>query len=134
VVPDKYELVVDKGGRIKVDPETLATSRKGVYAGGDVVSGPASVIEAIAVGRQAAISIDKYLGGQGNIEEALAPPEEEPAPFNLKEAEGEKYRPAIKMLPLDQRLKGYAQVVLGFDTRKAKKETERCLRCDLEKR
>ena len=134
VVPDKYGLAVDKGGRIKVDPETLATSREGVYAGGDVVSGPASVIEAIAVGRQAAVSIDKYLGGQGNIEEALAPPEEAPAPFNLEEAEGEQHRPPIEMLPLDQRLKGYAQVALGFDKGKAKRETGRCLRCDLEKR
>jgi NADH-quinone oxidoreductase subunit F len=134
LVPGTYGLVVEKGGRIKVDPDTLATSRKGVYAGGDAVSGPASVIEAIAVGRQGAVSIDKYLGGTGNIEEVLAPPEEAPAPFNLKEAEGEKYRPPIKMLPLDQRLKGYAQVVLGFDQNKAKMETARCLRCDLEKR
>jgi NADPH-dependent glutamate synthase beta subunit-like oxidoreductase len=133
VVPDKFGLAVDKGGRIKVDPETLVTSREGVYAGGDVVSGPASVIEAIAVGRQAAVSIDKYLGGQGNIEEALAPPEEA-TPFDLEQAEGEKYRPALNMLPIDQRLKSYAQVVLGFDIGKAKKETERCLRCDLEKR
>ena len=77
LVPDKYGLAVEKGGRIKVDPDTLATSRQGVYAGGDVVSGPASVIEAIAVGRQAAVSIDKYLGGTGNIEEVLAPPEED---------------------------------------------------------
>ncbi len=134
LIPDKYGLAVEKGGRIKVDPDTLATSRQGVYAGGDVVSGPASVIEAIAIGRQAAVSIDKYLGGSGNIEEVLAPPEEAPAPFNLEEAEGEQFRPKIKMLALDKRLKGYAQVALGFDKKSAKKETERCLRCDLEKR
>jgi NADPH-dependent glutamate synthase beta subunit-like oxidoreductase len=68
VVPDEYGVAVERGGRIKVDPETLAASREGVYAGGDAVSGPASVIEAIAAGRQAAISIDKYLGGEGNID------------------------------------------------------------------
>ncbi len=134
VVPDKYGLLVERGGRIKVDPETLATSREGVYAGGDVVSGPASVIEAIAAGRQAAISIDKYLGGEGNIVEVLAPPEEELAPFDIEEAEGEKYRPPIEMLPLDERLKGYAQVVLGFTQEKATEECQRCLRCDLEER
>ncbi len=134
VVPDKYGLVVERGGRIKVDPETLATSREGVYAGGDVASGPASVIEAIAAGRQAAKSIDKYLGGEGNIDEVLAPPEEEVAPFDIGEAEGEKYRPPMKMLPLDERLKGYAQVVLGFDEEKVIEETKRCLRCDLEER
>ena len=134
VVPDRYGLAVERGGRIKVDPDTLATSREGIFAGGDVVSGPASVIEAIAAGRQAAISIDKYLGGEGNIDEVLAPPEEEAAPFNIEEAEGEKYRPTTKMLPLDERLKGYAQVVLGFNPEQAIEETKRCLRCDLEER
>jgi NADPH-dependent glutamate synthase beta subunit-like oxidoreductase len=134
VVPDTYGLVVERGERIKVDPETLVTPREGVYAGGDVVIGPASVIEAIAAGRQAAISIDKYLGGEGNIDEVLAPPEGEPAPFDLEEAEGEKHRPPLTMLPLDERLKSYALVVLGFDQEKAIEETKRCLRCDLEKR
>ncbi|MFC2051943.1 NADH-quinone oxidoreductase subunit NuoF [Chloroflexota bacterium] len=133
-VPEKYGLEVERGGRIKVDPDTLATSREGVYAGGDVASGPASVIEAIAAGRQAAISIDKYLGGEGNIDEVLVPPEEEVAPFDTEEVEGEKYRPTLEMLPLDERLKGYAQVVLGFDQEKAIEETKRCLRCDLEER
>ena len=132
VVPDEYGLLVERGGRIKVDPETLATSREGVYAGGDVVSGPASVIEAIAAGRQAAISIDKYLGGEGNIDEALAPIKEEVAPVDMDEVEGEKYRPSMKTLPLDERLKGYTQVVLGFDEEGAIEETKRCLRCDLE--
>jgi len=134
VVPDNYELEVGRGGRIKVDPETLATSREGVYAGGDAVSGPASVIEAIAAGRQAATSIDRYLGGEGKLDEVLAPPEEEVAPFDIEEVEGEKYRPPVKMLPLAERLKGYAQVALGFDKEKAIEETKRCLRCDLEER
>ncbi len=132
VVPDEYGVAVERGGRIKVDPETLAASREGVYAGGDAVSGPASVIEAIAAGRQAAVSIDKYLGGEGNIDEVLIPPEEEVAPIDMDEVEGEKYRPPMKMLPLDERLKGYAQVVLGFEQEKAIEETKRCLRCDLE--
>jgi NADPH-dependent glutamate synthase beta subunit-like oxidoreductase len=134
LVPDKFGLVVERGGRIKVDSDTLATPREGVFAGGDVVIGPASVIEAIALGREAAIAMDKYLGGEGKIDEVLAPPEGEPAAFNLEEAEGEKYRPQVDMLPIDERVKGYAQVVLGWDIERAKMETARCLRCDLEKR
>ena len=133
VVPDKYGLEVERGGRIKADPETLATSREGVYAGGDVVTGPASVIEAIAAGRQAAVSIDKYLSGDGNIDEQLAPPEEV-APFNIEEVEGEKHRSPVNMLPLEERLKCFAQVALGFDEGMAIEETKRCLRCDLEER
>ena len=134
VLPDKFGLVAGRGGRIEIDPDILATSREGVYAGGDVVTGPASVIEAIAAGRRAAISIDKYLGGEGNIDEVLAPPEEEVSPFDIGEVEGEKYRPPMKMLPLAERLPCFAQVVLGFDEEKAIEETKRCLRCDLEER
>jgi len=127
-VPDGYVLSVGRGGGIAVDSDTLATSREGVYAGGDAVTGPASVIEAIAAGRQAAISIDRYLGGRGDIDEQLAPPEEV-TPFTIEE--GERRRPPMDMLPLDKR-KGFAQVELGFDAAKATEEAKRCLRCDLE--
>jgi len=128
-VPAGYGLLLRKGGEIAVDPDTLATSRKGVYAGGDVVSGPASVIEAIAAGRQAAVAIDKYLGGRGDIDEQLAPPEEI-TPFTVEE--GERHRPPMCMLSPDKR-KGFALVELGYDEAKAVEETKRCLRCDLEK-
>ena len=127
-VPGGYDLSLGKGGEIKVEPETLATSKKGVYAGGDVVSGPASVIEAIAAGRQAAISIDRYLGGKGDIEEKLAPPEVI-TPFTLEE--GERRRPPMCMLSPDKR-KGFALVELGYDQENATEEAKRCLRCDLE--
>jgi len=133
-VPDRYMLSVGRGGRLEVDADTLVTSREGVYAGGDVVTGPASVIEAIAAGRQAAISIDKYLGGRGDIDEVLAPPEEEVAAFDIEEVEGYKYRLPIKILPANERIKGFAQVELGFDEEKAIEEAKRCLRCDLEER
>jgi len=127
-VPDGYALSVGRGGGIAVDSDTLATSREGVYAGGDAITGPASVIEAIAAGRQAAISIDRYLGGRGDLDEQLAPPEEV-IPFTIEE--GERYRPPMNMLPLDKR-KDFAQVELGFDEAKATEEAKRCLRCDLE--
>ncbi len=133
-IPDGFGLETERGGRIKADPYTLRTSREGVYAGGDVVSGPASVIEAIAAGRQAAISMDLYLGGDGNIDEVLVTPEEELLPLNPDEIEADKYRPDLRMLPLEERVKSYAQVVLGFDEKCAIEETRRCLWCDLEKR
>ena len=95
------------------------------------MSGPASVIEAIAAGRQAAISIDKYLGGSGDIDEVLAPLEEAAAP--LEEAE-EKRRPQMPTLPVEQRLGGFEQVELGYSDEMAIEEAKRCLRCDLEER
>jgi len=128
-VPQQFGLATGAGNTIKVDPDTLSTLRKGVFAGGDAVSGPASVIEAIAAGRQAAISIDKYLGGSGVIDETLAPPEEETAP--LEEAE-KKRRPQVPTLPIARRLSGFDQVELGYSEQMAIEEAARCLRCDLE--
>jgi len=131
--PSTFGLLMGRGGRIEVDAETLATSREGILAGGDVITGPASVIEAIAAGRQAAISIDKYLGGDGDINEVLAPVEEVP-PYDIGEIEGEQYRPPIKTLPLENRLTCSDLVELGFDDDKGIEEAKRCLRCDLEER
>jgi NADPH-dependent glutamate synthase beta subunit-like oxidoreductase len=59
-------------GRIEVHETDFSTGEKGIFAGGDVVSGPDSIINAIAHGRKAASSIDRYLGGDGNIDEVLA--------------------------------------------------------------
>jgi NADH-quinone oxidoreductase subunit F len=130
-IPRQFNLPVGRGNIIEVDPDTLATSREGVFAGGDVATGPASVIEAIAAGRQAAISIDKYLGGQGEIDETLAPPEGAVAP--LEEAE-EEWRPQMPTLLVKKRLSGFSQVELGYSEEMAIKEAKRCLRCDLEER
>ena len=128
-IPAQFDLATGRGNIIEVDSDTLATSREGVFAGGDVVSGPASVIEAIAAGRQAAVSIDKYLDGSGNIDETLAPPEGEVT--SLEEAE-EKRRPEMPTLPVEQRLGGFSQVELGYSDEMAIEEAMRCLRCDLE--
>jgi len=130
-VPERFNISLGRGNIIEVDPDTLATSREGVYAGGDAASGPASVIEAIAAGRQAAVSIDKYLGGKGDIEETLAPPEGEIAP--LEEAE-EQWRPKMPTVPVKKRLDNFNQVELGYDDKAAIEEAKRCLRCDLEER
>ncbi len=128
-IPEQFGLPLGRGNTIQADPDTLVTSREGVFAGGDAVTGPASVIEAIAAGRQAAISIDKYLGGGGVIDEVLAPPEGELAP--LEEAE-EKWRPRMRALPIKQRLGSFAEVELGWNKGAAVEEAARCLRCDLE--
>ncbi len=130
-IPGQFKLPLGRGNTIQVDPDTLATGREGVFAGGDAVNGPASVIESIANGRQAAISIDRYLGGSGDIEETLAPPEGEVAP--LEEAE-EEPRVEIPALPVAERLKSFSQVELSLSDKMAVKEANRCLRCDLEER
>lgn len=130
-VPAQFQLPQSRRGTLEVDPDTLATPREGVFAGGDAISGPASVIEAIAAGRQAAISIDKYLGGSGAIEESLAP-SEEVAPVREEEEEEEVHRPSISAIPVADRISSFAEVELGLTEEQALAETKRCLWCDLE--
>jgi NADH-quinone oxidoreductase subunit F len=128
--PEKFGLPLERGNTIQVDDDTLATTREGVFAGGDAVTGPATVIEAIAAGRRAAVSIDKYLGGSGIIDEELASPEEIGTLTEVEE--GEKYRISIPTLTLSKRLPSFAEVELGLGEEMAIEEAKRCLRCDLE--
>lgn len=128
--PEQFDLPLGRGNAFQVDPYTLATSREGVFAGGDAVTGPATVIEAIAAGRQAATSIDKYLGGSGVIDEKLVPPEEVETLPEIEE--GEKHRCPIPTMPLSQRLGNFAEVELSLSEEIAIEEARRCLRCDLE--
>jgi len=117
-------------GTIFVDAGSLQTSLPGVFASGEVVSGPASVIEAIASGRQAAISIDKYLGGEGVLHEPSLEVDKEPW-LGREEGFADRYRVQVPRLPLERRVKGFEEIELGFDEAQAREEASRCLRCDL---
>ena len=101
------------------------------FAGGDAVTGPASVIGAIAAGRLAASSIDKYLGGSGVIDEILAPLEETNGWLGKEEGFADRRGAEMPSLTLEERLGGFAEVECGFTTETAQKEAARCLRCDL---
>ena len=127
-IPEQFSLTIGRGNTIQADPDTLATGREGVFAGGDTVSGPASVIEAIAAGRQGAISIDKYLGGTGIIDETLAPPQEKATPLTSAE-KGRRVHPPE--LSPEAGISSFAEVELELSEEMAVKEAERCLKCDL---
>ncbi len=122
---------VEKGDRIRIDTDTQATSHQGIFAGGDMVSGPASVIEAVAHGKRAAIAIDQYLGGTGDITEILAPIEPK-EPQERKEEEGDRFRPSMQHLPVHERKTSFKQIELGYTREQAMEEASRCLWCDLE--
>jgi formate dehydrogenase beta subunit len=130
-LPPEFAALADKKGRINADSQNLSCARKGVFAGGDVVSGPASVIEAIQAGRVAAASIDKYLGGKGKIEQRFIPEEEEPACLGREEDFAYRKRARMPMLSLSKRRHNFAQVEGGLDKKQAKEEAQRCLRCQL---
>jgi NADPH-dependent glutamate synthase beta subunit-like oxidoreductase/formate hydrogenlyase subunit 6/NADH:ubiquinone oxidoreductase subunit I/ferredoxin len=127
-IPAKFDLAVNRGN-IKASDKTLETSRKGVFAGGDIVTGPASVIGAIAQGRLAASSIDKYLGGKGQIEEQLAPIEEMEPWFGEEPGFAAKKQPAMPELEKSKSLGGFAEVELGYGEQAAVDEAKRCYKC-----
>jgi len=128
-MPPELGVLTMQDGNISVDPVTLATNRPGVFAGGDVVTGPATVIEAIAAGRKAAASIDRFLGGQGRIDESLVPTEED---MGQAWDEGILEIPRQRMPLQDdtKRIKNFDCVEVGFTEERARAEAERCLRCD----
>jgi NADH-quinone oxidoreductase subunit F len=114
---------------IKVSPVSRNTTVREIFSGGDCVSGPSSVIAAIAGGQQAAVHIDKMLGGRGELPGdmgfSFVKPDEETLEKSPPRAEE-------KFIPLDKRKRGFAEVVLGLDREQAVGEAQRCLRCDLE--
>jgi NADPH-dependent glutamate synthase beta subunit-like oxidoreductase len=130
-IPKTFGLTIKRGNILEID-DSLATSREGVFAAGDAVLGPASVIEAIAQGKKAAISIDKYLGGSGILQTEKAPPENFIALTDLVERLKERQRPATLCISMDVRNNSFSEVELGLSEEMATEEGKRCLRCDLE--
>lgn len=128
-IPPGIDLPTTKWSTLSADPVTLKTERQGVFAGGDVVTGPASVIDAIAAGRRAASSIDRYLGGDGDIGETLIEPD---ADVPLDTEEGERNRVPVRTIPASERCGTFREVELGYDDEEAVLEARRCLSCDLE--
>jgi NADPH-dependent glutamate synthase beta subunit-like oxidoreductase len=135
------ELPVRKG-LIAIDLETQQTEMRGVFAGGDAANGPASVVEAIAAGRRAAVSIDRYLGGDGFIEFGSWKGEGGSLNVEYGGANGyegirepgfaERQRFETHSLPVRERRTSFAEVELGYDESQVKAEVRRCLQCDLE--
>jgi heterodisulfide reductase subunit A-like polyferredoxin len=121
------------GGTFKVNKLTFETSMPGVFAGGDMVSGPASVIEAVNAGHEAAISIDRFINRQDLAEEREKAKEqsakaEESAAARAKIERRERAKEPA--LPIADRA-GFREVALGFTEEEAVAEAQRCLNCGI---
>jgi NADPH-dependent glutamate synthase beta subunit-like oxidoreductase/2,4-dienoyl-CoA reductase-like NADH-dependent reductase (Old Yellow Enzyme family) len=127
VEPEELEISAHK--TLKVDPHTLSTNVEGIFAGGDVVSGPATVIEAIADGRKAAIAIDKYLCGE-NLKESLTPDTIRFETIDLKMFK-KRTRQSMPCLSPGERMPGFKEVELGFHELAALAEADRCFQCGM---
>ena len=128
---DGFGVQTDKKGRITVRADSMLSSRPHVYAGGDCVLGPSTLIESIAHGRIAAAAMDKELGGDGDISETLLRDGWETSPhigrkpgFNTQH----KYHP-IMLVPAQR--SGWDEVEKGFDDATARSEAARCFKCNL---
>ncbi len=119
---------------IRVDEETLATNRPGVFAGGDVVTGPNTVVDAIAAGRKAAVMIERYLRDQPLEQDCevrrpsvyVEPPKAEPQrPYDAPRVD-------LPRLDAGARRQNFLEVEKALTKAEALREARRCLRCDLE--
>jgi len=120
---------LDRWNNIAVDPISFETKRKGVFAGGDAQTGPSIAIEAVAAGREAAVSISRYLNGE-DLKEGREPfddPQENFSP--IKEGVKKAARAKMSRISMDERQNGFAEVELGLGEEQAVTEAEKCINC-----
>jgi formate dehydrogenase (NADP+) beta subunit len=120
-----------KGNRLVTDETNLATDERGVFSSGDVVTGPASIVQGISQGRRAAESIDRFLGGTGDISETLATPEDSVtlSDFSITIQQ----RIDLPHLKIWERTPGFEQVEGSMTDKQVRSEASRCLSCDARK-
>ena len=115
---------IQRGGRLMANPTTQLSEMEGVFAGGDCVTGPATVIRAIAAGKVAAANIDEYLGFHHEITAQV----KVPAPrFNDLRPTG---RVSNAERDADERKRDFLCIECGLSDEEARQESGRCLRCD----
>lgn len=123
-VPPELGIDISSKGLIVADPHTGETNVPGIFSGGDIVSGPLTVVEAVAFGKNAAMAIDKYLRGTDLDYRERDWKGIEYIPVGTIKAEREK----LPRLPLPERQQTFKEVDLGFSEKEAKCEAQRCLR------
>jgi heterodisulfide reductase subunit A-like polyferredoxin len=135
--PD-HGLKITRQGTFEVDPRTLETNRPGIFAGGDAAAGPGALIEGIAAGRRAALSIDRHLRGVALLtpRELLPLPTTELSEEQIDDmiARGQvDTRPRVETpkASVDDRIGDFREVELRMSEEQALGEAVRCLKCGL---
>jgi len=125
---ENERIAVSRWGGLEADRLTLETPIKGVFAGGDALYGPKSVVEAVECGKDAAESIHRYLQGQD-----LREGREKEWTYEKPSIDQEPYRPRTKMrvVPPAERGNDFREIALGFEEEEARREASRCLKCGL---
>jgi len=127
------EIKWTRRGTIHVNMANMATSQPDVFAVGDAVTGPATVIEAIGGGKRAANAIDRYLSGLPQLKMPPVPVRRAITEFIDVPASTKMVlkRPEMPLLNIERRRTTYQQVELGYSENIAREEARRCLRCDV---
>ncbi|MCL6472660.1 MAG: FAD-dependent oxidoreductase [Firmicutes bacterium] len=129
------DIKLTEKGAIVYDKLTLQTSNPKVFTAGEVVTGAGAAIQAIASGHEAAESLDRFLRGvdlkEGRTPQFIARPYGY-GPVYLDMVEPERRRTPMRMIPVEERLKGFAEVELGYNEEEAVREANRCLVCETE--
>jgi NADH-quinone oxidoreductase subunit F len=130
----EMKLETESWGGIRATQATMMTSMQGVFAGGDVVTGPNTVIDAIAAGKRAAKVIDRYLRDEPLTEPPRVElPQYYVEPLEVSEGEaGQQKRAESVAQPPESRIKSCEEVEQTLAGKDATREASRCLRCDLE--
>ncbi len=120
---------LDRWNNIAVDPVSFETTRKGVFAGGDAQTGAWIAIGAVAAGREAAISISRYLDGT-DLKEGRKPIEIPQKNFNPVDKDIPKVKRAkMPRIPMEDRKTSFAEVERGLSEAAAVTEAKKCLNC-----
>jgi NADH-quinone oxidoreductase subunit F len=126
------ELELTRRETIHVHPNTFRTNIPDVYAAGDAVTGPATVVQAIGGGKGAARAIHRFL--RQEAQESVGSPRPRTMVDPIEMDYHEKsfiQRQEIPLIDLDRRIHTFDQVELGLDEIAAKQESKRCMRCDI---
>ena len=117
-------------GTMMVDLQTMQSADPDIFAGGDAVTGPGTVIEAIAAGRKAASAIDRQLGGRADTEKVLFETGAPDPCFGREESFSPRFRGEMPKLDPAARSLTFDEVALGLGAEQARREAARCLQCD----
>jgi len=135
-VAEEGGLQLSRWNTIEVNPETLYAGMEGVFAGGDVVTGPGTVVEAMAHGKTVARMIQRYIEGRPvEREYSVTRPVMDVDVVELSDEEvANLRRPKMPEVPVVEREGNFREVQLGFTEEMAVAEARRCVRCDKEAR
>ena len=122
---------IENKSLIKISAGTSYTSIKGLFAGGDIVSGPASVIDAIGMSKRAAEEIDLFIGGKGEIRGTQSIEVAQEPLIGRKNGFAFENREEVELNPTENRKNSFMPIELCYTNESAISEASRCLQCDL---